>query len=90
MKMQGPVLKNTSLIDFPNLLEHTALYRCFTIKKKMFGDLTRWAVHKIIGMKNEDTQSHILKCPVINAGKNPTESEYRAFLWFIEFDLKTL
>ena len=42
----------------------------------MFGDLTRWAVHKIIGMKNEDTQSYILKCPVINAGKNPTESEY--------------
>ena len=31
---------------------------------------------KIIGIKNEDTQSHILKCPVITAGKNPTESEY--------------
>ena len=48
MKMQGPVLKNTSFINFPNLLEHTALYKCFTIQKKMFGDLTRGAVHKVI------------------------------------------
>ena len=27
-------------------------------------------------LKNEDTQSHLLKCPVINAGKTELHSEY--------------
>ena len=29
-------------------------------------DCDEW---KIVGIQNDDTQSHILKCPVINAGK---------------------
>ena len=31
---------------------------------------------KIIGLINEDSQSHLLNCPVINAGKNEIQSEY--------------
>ena len=31
---------------------------------------------KILGILNEDTQCHLLKCPVINIGKYEKDSEY--------------
>ena len=31
---------------------------------------------KIIGLKNEDSQSHLLKCPLLNAGKNEIQGDY--------------
>ena len=31
---------------------------------------------KIVGNLNEDTQNHLLKCPILNAGKYEPISEY--------------
>ena len=52
--------------------------RMLELKTNYKGNYTEYNCDecKIIGLINEDSQSHLLNCPVINAGKNEIQSEY--------------
>ena len=52
--------------------------RMLDVKTNYKGNYTEYNCDecKIIGLENEDTQSHLLKCPIINAGKTELHSEY--------------
>ena len=48
------------------------------VKANIKGSFTEYDCDecKVVDIQNEDPQTHILKCPIINTGKNLTESEY--------------
>ena len=52
--------------------------RMLEVKSNMKGNYTEYHGDecRIIGILNEDTQEHLLNCPVINASKLHKESEY--------------